>query len=182
MAGTPWMDATLRPRQATNLPASEGRTHMFYTGTPLFPFGFGLSYTDFELGWAGATAGGATAGGATGRVVTVAAARVATELPNVTFSVTVTNTGSRRGKETVMAYWSPPDSVDADLKRQLFAFEGVVLDAGASQTLTFSLPADAGSIATVTEGGDRVFHPGLSVVLCHYSTGGRGTLGVGVGC
>ena len=36
------MDASLRPRPATNLPASEGRTHMFYTGTPLFPFGFGL--------------------------------------------------------------------------------------------------------------------------------------------
>jgi len=42
MRGTPWMDASLRPRLATNLPASEGRTHMFYTGTPLFPFGFGL--------------------------------------------------------------------------------------------------------------------------------------------
>ena len=40
--GGPWMDASLRPRPATNLPASEGRTHMFYTGTPLFPFGFGL--------------------------------------------------------------------------------------------------------------------------------------------
>ena len=37
------MDAGLRPREATNLPASEGRTHMFYTGTPLFAFGFGLS-------------------------------------------------------------------------------------------------------------------------------------------
>ena len=44
MAGTPWMDAGLRPRAATNLPASEGRTHMFYTGTPLWPFGYGLSY------------------------------------------------------------------------------------------------------------------------------------------
>jgi hypothetical protein len=38
MRGTPWMDAGLRPRAATNLPAHEGRTHMFYTGTPLFGF------------------------------------------------------------------------------------------------------------------------------------------------
>ena len=35
MSGTPWMDASLRPRAATNLPASEGRTHLFYTGTPV---------------------------------------------------------------------------------------------------------------------------------------------------
>eukprot|EP01051_Picozoa_sp_SAG22_P006314 SAG22_NODE_407_length_10957_cov_5.081691_7_plen_463_part_00 len=55
LAGTPWMDAGLRPRAATNLPASEGRTHMFYTGSPLWGFGHGLSYTEFELSWARGT-------------------------------------------------------------------------------------------------------------------------------
>lgn len=39
MRGTPWMDASLRPHGTTNLGTSEGRTHMFYTGTPLFSFG-----------------------------------------------------------------------------------------------------------------------------------------------
>ena len=39
MRGTPWMDSSLRPHATTNVGKSEGRTHMFYTGTPLFPFG-----------------------------------------------------------------------------------------------------------------------------------------------
>jgi hypothetical protein len=28
-----------------------GRSYKYYTGTPLYPFGFGLSYTSFELKW-----------------------------------------------------------------------------------------------------------------------------------
>jgi len=52
---------------------------------------------------------------------------VAAEIPKVTFKVTVTNTGAVAGKETVMAFWSPPISVDALLIRQMFAFNGTVL-------------------------------------------------------
>jgi hypothetical protein len=29
-----------------------GRSYKYYTGTPLFPFGFGLSFTEFDLRWA----------------------------------------------------------------------------------------------------------------------------------
>ena len=80
-------------------------------------------------------------------------------LSNLSFAVKLTNTGSRAGKETVMAYWTPPDSVDAELKQQLFAFSGAFLQPGESTVLTFSLSEPA-AIATVNEAGDRLFHPG----------------------
>ena len=38
-------------------------------------------------------------------------ADVAAALPQVQWAVTVTNTGKRSGKETVLAYWCPPDQV-----------------------------------------------------------------------
>lgn len=39
----------MRPNATTGSP---GRTYRFYTGEPLWPFGFGLSFTQFELTWA----------------------------------------------------------------------------------------------------------------------------------
>lgn len=121
LAGTPWMDSGLRPRGATNLPASEGRTHMFYTGTPLFSFGFGLSYTNFSLAFESSALNSV---GENPDVTTTSLSDLTASLANVSFGIKVTNTGQRRGKETVMAYWSPPKSVDPDLKQQLFEFQG----------------------------------------------------------
>jgi beta-D-xylosidase 4 len=46
MTGTPWMDSNVRPSEN-----SEGRSHMFYTGNPLFAFGHGLSFTEFDMEW-----------------------------------------------------------------------------------------------------------------------------------
>ena len=167
VGGTPWMDASLRPHTSA-LGTSEGRTHMFYTGEPLFAFGHGLSYTSFALAFEEekeeGEGGGEEEGGSGAAAVPTAEvplADAAEVLPSLSWRVRVTNTGAVAGKETVQAYWSPPDEVDADLRRQLFAFEGVFLAPGASATLEFRLPADASKVATVTEGGDRVFLPGL---------------------
>lgn len=86
-------------------------------------------------------------------------AEVKTAFPAVNYSIKVTNTGPVAGKETVMAYWTPPDEVDPVLKQQLFAFQSAVLEPGASATLQFNLPAPE-KLASVTEMGDRVFMPG----------------------
>eukprot|EP01051_Picozoa_sp_SAG22_P006313 SAG22_NODE_407_length_10957_cov_5.081691_6_plen_119_part_00 len=76
-------------------------------------------------------------------------------LPNVTFFLTVANTGATAGKETVMAFWSPPRHADPELRQQLFAFQSVLLEPGQNQTLRFNLPADPADIATVLPNGDR---------------------------
>src|SRR5258708_1958702 len=44
----PMTDMTLRPNPMTG---SQGRTYRWYTGTPVFEFGFGLHYTTFDVTW-----------------------------------------------------------------------------------------------------------------------------------
>jgi beta-glucosidase-like glycosyl hydrolase len=150
MSGTPWMTSALRPMEGT-----EGRSHMFYTGTPLYPFGYGLSYTTFLMQWE-------------------------TEPPSVewsyddlknaisdtdSFDIIVLNNGEAEGKETIQAYWSPPKSVDAQLKRQLFAFESVVLQPGQSCVIRFPIKTALKSISTVSPRGDRVVFPGNYTIV-----------------
>lgn len=123
-------------------------------------------------------------------VSTVSLSDLTSTFTNVSFGIKVTNTGQRRGKETVMAYWSPPTSVDPDLKQQLFEFQGRLQNRtsplsccdrratsfGCSLSACFGrlgVVLDPGTsqtlvfnlpepvgIATVTLDGDRVFHPG----------------------
>lgn len=88
--------------------------------TPLHPFGHGLSYTTFALG-----------------ALEVSYDTTAREL---TASVTVTNTGSRRGAEVVQLYAGLPTAAGAD-PRRLIGFRKVRLDARGATRLTFVVPA-----------------------------------------
>src|ERR1700730_9629059 len=86
--------------------------------TPLFPFGYGLSYTTFSF--TNLTVGPLTAGGA------------------ATVTATVTNTGSRSGADVAQLYVTDP-SASGQPPLQLEGFQRVNLAAGASATVTFSL-------------------------------------------
>jgi beta-glucosidase len=83
-----------------------------------YPFGHGLSYTSF---------------GYTDLDVTVG------DEQDVTVSATVTNTGSRAGKEVVQVYVGPPASAVARPVRELKAFTKVALEPGESRRVTFAL-------------------------------------------
>jgi len=63
-----------------------GRTYMYFKGDPLYPFGYGLSYTTFSYA-----------------NLKTSAAEVASD-GTVTISVDVTNTGSQTGDEVVQLY------------------------------------------------------------------------------
>jgi beta-glucosidase len=63
-----------------------GRTYMYFKGDPLYPFGYGLSYTTFRYS-----------------KLRVSARQLAAK-GNVTVSVDVTNTGTRQGDEVVELY------------------------------------------------------------------------------
>jgi len=121
----------------------KGRTYRYFQGKPLYPFGYGLSYTTFSYS-----------------SLTGAENEVAAGSP-VTFEVTVTNTGQRAGDEVAQLYLNFPDVKGAPL-RALQGFERVHLDAGASQKVRFQLqPRD---LSMVTEAGDIIVAGGKYTV------------------
>jgi beta-glucosidase len=108
---------------------------------PLFPFGWGLSYTQFDYSDLQLSSGKLDAAG------------------KLTVRVTVKNTGSRDGKHTVELYTHEHYASITPNMRRLRAFKKIFLKAGESQTVSFTL--DKTDIAfvnaqlhTVTEPGD----------------------------
>jgi beta-glucosidase len=87
--------------------------------TPLFPFGFGLSYTSFSFG--GLQVGAISNGQAT-------------------VTATVTNTGSRAGTDVAQLYVADPASA-GEPPHQLKGFRRITLAPGASGTVTFTVAA-----------------------------------------
>ena len=115
------------PRSVGQLPMfydvkpSARRGYLFDTVAPLFPFGFGLSYTTFELGAPQLSSDHIGVDG------------------SLKMSVTVRNTGSREGDETVQLYVHQlVGSVTRPVK-ELKAFERVRLAVGETRTVTFTL-------------------------------------------
>ena len=118
------------------------------TGTaPLFPFGFGLGYTSFELA---------------GPTVTIDGSRV-------TARVRVTNTGERAGKEVVQVYVSvPPGRLDqpyqalAGFEKSAELAPGERQEVAVAFDLTDLASYDEARAATVLEAGDYVVRVGAS--------------------
>ena len=101
---------------------------------PLFAFGHGLSYTTFKLGKLMADKQQLSAGG------------------QISFTVNVTNTGSRAGSETVQLYISDKQcSVDRPVK-ELKAFQKVFLQPGESRDVTLTVGCDALSFYNEAKG------------------------------
>ena len=101
---------------------------------PLFAFGHGLSYTTFKLGKLMADKQQLSAGG------------------QISFTVNVTNTGSRAGSETVQLYISDKQcSVDRPVK-ELKAFQKVFLQPGESLDVTLTIGCDALSFYNEAKG------------------------------
>ena len=92
--------------------------------TPLFSFGYGLSYTNFAFSKLAISPGSGAFNG------------------SVTVSATVTNTGSKAGSEVVQCYISDPSSAQEPPK-QLKSFQKISLAAGQAQNVSMKLDASA---------------------------------------
>jgi beta-glucosidase len=116
----------------------KGRTYRYFEGTPLFPFGYGLSYTTFSYS------------------DVKVPNQVAAGSPLVA-EATITNTGKMAGDEVAQLYLTFPKVAGAPLKA-LRGFQRIHLEPGAKQTVKFELnPRD---MSMVTEAGDPVVAEG----------------------
>ncbi|MGD0413212.1 MAG: glycoside hydrolase family 3 C-terminal domain-containing protein [Verrucomicrobiota bacterium] len=100
-----------------------GHTYMYFKGEPLYPFGFGLSYTTFEYSNLKTSAPALSAKG------------------SIDISVDVKNTGARAGDEVVQLYVKHVGSAVERPNKELRGFKRVQVPAGQTKTVTLTLPA-----------------------------------------
>ncbi len=131
-------------RDVSDLPDFENynmanRTYRYFTGKPLYPFGFGLSYTDFAV-------------------------KGAKEKDN-TVTIEISNTGNRDG-ETVLQVYTACESPDAPLHPRLCGFRRIALKSG--ETKLFDVPLDQYTDTVINEMGERckVKHYTLYAGIC----------------
>jgi beta-glucosidase len=138
------------PRSAGQLPVfydhkpTSRRGYLFDTTTPLYPFGFGLSYTSFDI--------------SAPRVLTPT---IATNQP-ARIAVDVANTGAREGDEVVQLYIHDDE---ASVTRPVIAlkrFQRVTLQPGERRTITFELMPD--DLALWNPDIKRVVEPGTFTI------------------
>ena len=100
------------------------RTYRYFTGQPQYAFGYGLSYTSFNIGKGKLSAKSMKKDG------------------RVTVTVPVTNTGKREGTETVQVYVKALDDPGAPIKA-LKGFQKLCLRPGETKTATITLDGEA---------------------------------------
>jgi beta-glucosidase len=116
------------------------RTYKYFTGKPLYPFGHGLSYTTFAY-----------------KNLQIPE-KIATGKP-VPVTVTVTNTGERAGDEVVQVYISDREASVPVPIRKLVGFRRILLAAGASQKVAFTI--DPRELSLITNDSRRILEPGV---------------------
>jgi beta-glucosidase len=117
----------------------EGRTYRYFKGEPLYPFGYGLSYTTFAYSNLSV------------------APKVATS-DKVKVTVDVENTGARDGNEVVQLYVKIDDAAVPVPIHALQGFKRVALKAGEKRTVSFELNPKQFSV--IDDENKRVVQPG----------------------
>ena len=133
------------PRRIEDVPeftdySLRGRTYRYLEKEPLYPFGYGLSYTRFEYS-----------------DLALSRAELGTD-EELEISVTVKNAGARAGDEVVQLYLTDVEASCVVPHHSLRGFERITLEPGGSQRVTFRLvPRD---LALIDDRGQRVLEPG----------------------
>ena len=126
----------------------QGRTYRYFEGEPLYPFGYGLSYTTFEYS--------------------------DLEMPEtvkgtdpIKVNVTVRNTGKRKGEEVVQLYITDEEGSTPRPLRELRRFKRIQLNPGESRTVEFTLEIQ--DLSMINNNNNRVTEPGWFTI----SVGGK---------
>ncbi|MDR2702385.1 MAG: glycoside hydrolase family 3 C-terminal domain-containing protein [Spirochaetaceae bacterium] len=141
------------PASTDQLPPYEdysmkGRTYRYMTEKPLYPFGFGLSYTSFRFDSITLSAGAIPASAAADT--------------SIKAKVTLSNTGKRNAENVVQIYVTKDERGTDDPLCSLRAFRRVFVPAGKTVTAEFDLSAAA--FETINAEGNSVLLPGSYTV------------------
>lgn len=135
----------------------QGRTYRYFRGTPLYPFGFGLSYTRFAFSDLKLSTESVKAGSDLG------------------VDADVRNTGKRAGDEVVELYLTPPQTPLAPI-RELEGFTRIHLLPGQMQRVHFTLRPR--QLSVVDAQGNRSVQPGSYQVFVGGSQPAPGVAGL----
>ena len=122
----------------------QGRTYRYFKGEPLYPFGFGLSYTSFAYSNLRFDVRSVKAG------------------QPIKVTVDVKNVGDRAGDEVVQLYLTDVAASAPVPIRSLIGFDRVSLRPGEKQTVTFTITPRQMSL--IDDNGKRIIEPGEFLV------------------
>ncbi|KAJ4826621.1 hypothetical protein Tsubulata_002221 [Turnera subulata] len=145
----PMTSMPLRPVDSLGYP---GRTYKFFKGSTVFPFGYGLSYTQFNYTLTSTVSSTdiklnklqhcySIRYGNGSFVPPCPAVRI-DDLDckdEISFEIEVKNVGARDGSEVVLVYSMPPEGIVATHIKQVIAFQRVFVPAGGSKKVKFLL-------------------------------------------
>ena len=120
-----WPDSLSQLPPMMDYNIRHGRTYMYFKGKPLYPFGFGLSYTTFQYSNLKTSTDKLDKNG------------------EVTVSIDLKNTGSRAGDEVVQLYVKHLKSKVERPEKELKGFKRITLNPGETQTVNIKLPASS---------------------------------------
>jgi beta-glucosidase len=154
------------PMSLDDLPAYEdysmkGRTYKYMDEKPMYPFGYGLSYTNFSYS-----------------EISLSESRVR-QGKSLKATITLFNSGNVKAEEVVQLYISDlKTSVDAP-KSQLYGIKRVELDPGASKEIEFDITPRM--MELVNNKGERVIEPGDFKIYLGGSSPGERSVELGIG-
>lgn len=116
------------------------RTYKYYEGTPLYPFGYGLSYADFRYD----------------------KLKITRSEKGLNIATTLSNKSDVSAQEVVQVYLGMPDAPIRTPQRELVAFKRVNLAGGESQSVKFTI--NESQLVYVDEQGQRQPYKGKLLV------------------
>jgi beta-glucosidase len=122
----------------------QGRTYRYFKGEPLYPFGFGLSYTSFAYSNLRFDSRSVRAG------------------QPIKVTVDVTNVGDRAGDEVVQLYLTDVAASAPVPIHSLIGFDRISLRSGEKRTVTFTITPRQMSL--IDDNGKRIIEPGEFLV------------------
>jgi len=142
-----WPDSLAQLPPMMDYDIRHGRTYMYMKDKPLYPFGYGLSYTTFQYSNLKISGDKLDKNG------------------ELTVTIDIKNTGNRTGDEVVQLYISHLKSkVERPLK-ELKGFKRITLKAGETQTVSLKLPASSLAYWDVTKKGFVVEKDAVQVMI-----------------